>query len=188
VVAPLQYSAETTLSRSGNRPRQITTSWAILVFISGFEIETEKTVHALRLRLPVGEIVTTCKSRPEESVSKLRTYTDGTKVIRATFHVLREERPLLFFVVLSAILQKIALVLAYPVVMKFLPDWTRGALSHRDSGNGYLASGRTECGVCFHARRRHARAQDSRNADLPECASMGRSGKSRFVVIAGANH
>lgn len=53
-------------------------------------------------------------------MSKLRFYRHGTKVIRALFHLLREERPILCFTVFSAILQTIALVLAYPVVLEFL--------------------------------------------------------------------
>ncbi len=90
------------------------------VFTPGFEIETEMTVHALALRLPVEEIATTYKSRPEGSASKLRTYHDGARIVFAIFNLLRGERPLLFFTLVSALLAFVSLVLAYPVILEFL--------------------------------------------------------------------
>jgi glycosyltransferase involved in cell wall biosynthesis len=90
------------------------------VFTPGFEIETEMTVHALGLRLPVEEIPTAYKSRPEGSASKLRTYKDGSRIIFAIFNLLRGERPLLFFTLVAAVLECISVVLAYPILVEYL--------------------------------------------------------------------
>ncbi|HVW87060.1 MAG TPA: hypothetical protein VHB50_20380, partial [Bryobacteraceae bacterium] len=84
------------------------------------EIETEMTVHALGLRLRVEEIPTPYKSRPTGSASKLRTYHDGARILLAIFNLLRGERPLLFFTVLSAVLACASIVLAYPIILEFL--------------------------------------------------------------------
>ncbi len=63
----------------------------------GFENETELTVHALELRMPVAEIATRYKSRPEGSVSKLNTYRDGFRILSMIVKLFRAERPLAFF-------------------------------------------------------------------------------------------
>src|SRR5258708_5556852 len=73
------------------------------VFAPEFEIETEITIHALTLRLPTHEIATTYRSRPEGSLSKLRTYRDGFRIVLMIFNLLRGERPLLFFTSVSAL-------------------------------------------------------------------------------------
>ncbi|MDB5672412.1 MAG: glycosyltransferase, partial [Alphaproteobacteria bacterium] len=59
----------------------------------GFETETEISVHALELAMPVAEIVTAYGARPEGSVSKLSTYRDGWRIMRAILHLFRIERP-----------------------------------------------------------------------------------------------
>ena len=64
---------------------------------TGFEIETELTVHALELRMPVDEIPTPYKDRPENSESKLRTYRDGLRILRTIAKLVKDEKPLLFF-------------------------------------------------------------------------------------------
>ncbi|MBL8581483.1 MAG: glycosyltransferase, partial [Rhizobiaceae bacterium] len=61
----------------------------------GFEIETELTVHALHLAMPVGEYVTPYFSRPEGSSSKLSTYKDGIKILRMIIILFKEEKPLM---------------------------------------------------------------------------------------------
>ena len=63
---------------------------------TGFEIETELTVHALELRMPIAEIPTIYKSRPVGSVSKLHTYRDGFRILKTIITLLKEERPLFF--------------------------------------------------------------------------------------------
>jgi glycosyltransferase involved in cell wall biosynthesis len=89
------------------------------VFTHEFEIETEMTIHALRLNMPFAEVPSRYKSRPEGSVSKLRTYRDGFRILAAILRLVRSERPLLFFSVISALLMTAALVLAYPLFVVF---------------------------------------------------------------------
>jgi glycosyltransferase involved in cell wall biosynthesis len=90
------------------------------VFAPEFEIETEITIHALTLRLPTQEIATTYRSRPEGSTSKLRTYRDGFRIILMIFNLLRGERPLLFFTIVSALFAAASVILGYGVVVEFL--------------------------------------------------------------------
>lgn len=87
---------------------------------SGFEIETELTVHALALRMPTAEVPTRYKDRPAGSVSKLRTYRDGWRILMAILVLVKEERPLPFFSAAAAVLAVISLALAVPVVAIFL--------------------------------------------------------------------
>src|SRR5438445_5288790 len=67
------------------------------VLSDGFEIETELSVHALELALPVAEIDTPYYARPEGSASKLNTYRDGFRILWSIFQIYRSERPLPFF-------------------------------------------------------------------------------------------
>ena len=64
---------------------------------AGFEIETEISVHALELRMPVGEIETRYGARPEGSQSKLSTYGDGWRILKTIGTLYRVERPVLFY-------------------------------------------------------------------------------------------
>jgi hypothetical protein len=86
----------------------------------GFEIETELTVHALELRLPIAEVPTPYRERPAGSVSKLRTYRDGTRILRMTITLVKQENPLQFFAIISAALTLISILLAAPVVQTYL--------------------------------------------------------------------
>lgn len=86
----------------------------------GFEIETELTVHALELGLPCAEIETPYSARPEGSVSKLNTWTDGLRILRTMLNLYRAERPLAFFGGIAALLAAISIVLAVPIVLTFL--------------------------------------------------------------------
>ena len=74
------------------------------VLSQGFEIETEMSVHALELRMPVGEIETRYLARPEGSHSKLSTFRDGWRILNAIVTLYRVERPVLFFGGLAALL------------------------------------------------------------------------------------
>ncbi|HEY1721303.1 MAG TPA: glycosyltransferase family 2 protein [Magnetospirillaceae bacterium] len=87
---------------------------------SGFEIETEMTVHALALRVPMAEIETAYGTRSEGSSSKLRTYRDGLRILGTIFKMFREEKPLSFFSLGSAILAFISIVLGVPIVVEFM--------------------------------------------------------------------
>lgn len=86
----------------------------------GFEIETELSVHALELRLPVAEVSTVYVGRPRGSSSKLSTYSDGLRIIRLIMVLYKNERPLRFFSWLSALLGSAALALGVPLVITFL--------------------------------------------------------------------
>lgn len=86
----------------------------------GFEIETELTVHALELRMPIAEVDTPYLSRPEGSTSKLSTYKDGIRILRMIGHLVKEERPFQFFGALSVILLAVALSFGASILIEFL--------------------------------------------------------------------
>jgi len=90
------------------------------VFTGGFEIETEMTIHALTLNLPIQEVDTHYRSRAEGSQSKLSTYKDGFHILAAIVTLFREEQPLVFFSILGSAFILLALILIYPVVIEFL--------------------------------------------------------------------
>ena len=85
----------------------------------GFETETEFTVHALELRLPVGEVLTRYKERPQGSVSKLNTWRDGFRILRTILLLVQRERPLAFFGAAGAVLLLLGIGLSIPVVLEF---------------------------------------------------------------------
>jgi glycosyltransferase involved in cell wall biosynthesis len=86
----------------------------------GFEIETEISVHALEMRMPVAEAVTAYAARPEGSESKLSTYRDGWRILNTIIRLYRIERPLMFFGGIAALLLFVAIVLALPIFITFL--------------------------------------------------------------------
>ena len=90
------------------------------VLSSGFEIETEISVHALELSMPVAEQVTAYAARPEGSQSKLNTYSDGWRILKTIFRLFRYERPLAFFGAIAALLALAAVVLAVPLAITYL--------------------------------------------------------------------
>ena len=90
------------------------------VLSEGFEIETEMSVHALELRMPVGEIETRYLARPEGSHSKLSTFRDGWRILKTIVTLYRIERPVLFFGGIGAILVAAALILALPLVFTYI--------------------------------------------------------------------
>jgi len=89
------------------------------VLSSGFEIETEISVHALELRMPVSETVTAYGARPEGSESKLSTYRDGWRILRTILTLFRVERPVLYFGAIGLALGLIGLLLAIPLVLTY---------------------------------------------------------------------
>ena len=90
------------------------------VLSAGFEIETEMSVHALELRMPVGEIETAYGARPEGSASKLSTYRDGWRILRTIGTLYRVERPVLFYGGIGLLLLLAPLLLAVPLVVTYL--------------------------------------------------------------------
>jgi glycosyltransferase involved in cell wall biosynthesis len=90
------------------------------VLSSGFEIETEMSVHALELRMPVGEVTSRYLARPEGSASKLSTFRDGWRILSTIATLYRIERPVLFFGGIGAALLVAALVLSVPLVLTYI--------------------------------------------------------------------
>ncbi|MEG8038481.1 glycosyltransferase family 2 protein [Sphingomonas sp. LR60] len=86
----------------------------------GFEIETEISVHALELKMPVGEVETPYFARPEGSVSKLSTYRDGWRIVGTIATLYRIERPLWFFGGFGGLLAALAVILAVPLVVTYM--------------------------------------------------------------------
>ena len=86
----------------------------------GFGIETELTVHAVRLMMPMAEMDTRYKERPAGSVSKLNTFRDGFRILWTIGYLVREERPLVFFTTFFALLAAASLLLGTPVVTEYL--------------------------------------------------------------------
>jgi glycosyltransferase involved in cell wall biosynthesis len=87
---------------------------------SGFETETELTVHALELRLPIAEVQTPYRDRPPGSQSKLRTFRDGFRILRTIVLLVKEERPLQFFSGIAALLALASIGLGWPLITTFL--------------------------------------------------------------------
>jgi len=90
------------------------------VLSDGFEIETELTVHALELALPVAEIETPYYARPEGSFSKLNTWRDGFRILGTILKLYRSEKPLRFFTGIGAFLALVAIGLAIPIFVTYL--------------------------------------------------------------------
>lgn len=90
------------------------------VLSAGFEIETEMSVHALELAMPVAEELTAYAARPEGSVSKLSTYSDGWRILRTIAQLYRIERPVVFFGAIGALFALAGLVLAVPLFVTYL--------------------------------------------------------------------
>jgi glycosyltransferase involved in cell wall biosynthesis len=85
----------------------------------GFAIETELTVHAVRLMMPMSEMETRYKERPVGSVSKLNTWRDGLRILGTIAYLVREERPLVFFSTVAFLLAGFAMIIGAPVVSDY---------------------------------------------------------------------
>jgi len=90
------------------------------VMSNGFEIETELVVHALQLNVSIQEIRGDYKARPGGSASKLATWSDGSKILRAILRLARQGRPLAFFGALGVLLALAGIVLGIPVLITFI--------------------------------------------------------------------
>ena len=114
----------------------------------GFEIETELTVHALELGMPLAELPTPYKARPPGSASKLSTFKDGFRILWLIGKLVKEERPMQTFSLAALVLALASIVLAWPVVVTYLetgqvPRLPTAVLS---TGLMILASLATTCG------------------------------------------
>ena len=86
---------------------------------SGFEIETELTIHALELQLPVAEVATPYRIRAAGSTSKLRTYVDGLRIVWLIVVLYKNERPFKFFCAIAGAFASIAFTFGIPLVVTF---------------------------------------------------------------------
>ncbi len=92
------------------------------ILSGGFEIETELTIHALELELPVGEVATPYFSRPTGSASKLSTYSDGFRILWTVLKLYRAERPLSLFGAFGIALGIMSIGLAIPIVITYVQE------------------------------------------------------------------
>ena len=90
------------------------------VLSQGFEMETEMTIHAVYNNMQVENSVITYRDRPEGSVSKLNTYSDGIKVLKTILRMFRQYRPLAFFGILALLLAALGGIFFVPVMIEFL--------------------------------------------------------------------
>jgi len=86
---------------------------------SGFEIETELTIHALEVKMPLAEMKTPYRDRAEGSTSKLSTYKDGARILVVIMNLIKQERPLLLFFILAMLLFLLAVTLGVPLFIEF---------------------------------------------------------------------
>ena len=87
---------------------------------TGFETETELTVHAASLNMPVLEVETPYFARPEGTESKLNTWSDGFRILVAAFKLAKDERPLFVFGVIAFLLAALSLIIAAPILVTFV--------------------------------------------------------------------
>lgn len=86
---------------------------------AGFEIETEFSIHALQLRMPLSEVATRYKERPEGSSSKLNTFKDGFRILRSILLLVRAEKPFAFFAAVAVVFAGTSIALGTPVVFEY---------------------------------------------------------------------
>ena len=96
------------------------------VMSKGFEIETEMTIHAVNNNMQVENVIVEYRDRPNGSVSKLNTYSDGFKVIRTIIRLFREYKPFRFFALLSFVLIALAVGFFVPVLIQY---WETGLVA-----------------------------------------------------------
>jgi len=148
----------------------------------GFETETELTVHALELRMPVAEIDTPYKSRPEGSFSKLNTYRDGIRILRTIVRLFRLERPLLFYGLIGAALAVLSMALAVPLAITYIETGLvpRLPTAVLVSGLGVLASLSLTGGLILeNVTRGRQEARLLVYLGIPGCASLCTAGPRR---------
>ncbi len=86
---------------------------------SGFETETEFTIHALDMLMPIAEMPTKYRERPSGSTSKLRTYSDGFRILNTIVKLVKEERPLQFFSIAGLVLLVLGVLISVPVLITY---------------------------------------------------------------------
>lgn len=89
------------------------------VLSKGFEIETEMTIHCLDKNFKIMEIPVQYRDRPEGSVSKLNTFSDGTKVLKTILTLFRDYKPLKFFTIISFLFIIAGAALFAPILWEY---------------------------------------------------------------------
>lgn len=89
------------------------------VLSKGFEIETEMTIHAVYNNMQVDNVIVNYRDRPEGSVSKLNTYSDGIKVLHTILKMFRQYRPLAFFFLLALVMTVLSAAFFIPVLLEY---------------------------------------------------------------------
>jgi glycosyltransferase involved in cell wall biosynthesis len=87
---------------------------------TGFEIETEMSVHASQLMIPVAEIDLAYGRRPNGSQSKLRTFRDGFRILKMFAMLMKETRPFVFYAIFAALFAVVGAILMFPVIVTWL--------------------------------------------------------------------
>lgn len=134
---------------------------------SGFETETELTVHALQLNMSMGEVSTRYVERPEGSFSKLSTYRDGFRILGTIIHLLKQERPFLFFGLIGCVLAATGGLVGLRSVLDFIETHTVPHLPSAVLATGLeiLAALSLVCGVILDSVT-HGRQENKRLAYL----------------------
>lgn len=89
------------------------------VLSKGFEIETEMTIHAVYNHLQIDNVIVEYRDRPEGSVSKLNTYSDGFKVLKTIVRLYKDYKPLGFFSLLALFLIILSALFFIPVLVEY---------------------------------------------------------------------
>lgn len=90
------------------------------VISGGFEIETEMTIHALDKRMKLENVLIEYRDRPEGSVSKLNTISDGIKVLKTIGSLFKQYKPLMFFTIISLICMLIGIIFFIPPIVGYI--------------------------------------------------------------------
>lgn len=117
-----------------------------------FEIETEMTLYALDKKYIIKEIPIIYRDRPDGSVSKLNTISDGIKVVKTIANMFKNYKPLQFFTIIAMILIVIGLVIGTPVIVEFIQTHyiTKVPSAILATGIITLAVIIGQCGVILH--------------------------------------
>ena len=139
----------------------------------GFEIETELTVHALELKMPIAHMRTVYRGRPKGSHSKLNTYRDGRKILLYILDLFRQERPLLFFSVISFALMVAALAIG-SARHHVLSDRSGAAVPDTIRRRRHAPAGQHELHQRPHSRHDHPRTARNQDDELSSHPSHSR--------------
>ena len=90
------------------------------VLSKGYEIETEMSIHAVHKNMAIANVVIEYRDRPEGSVSKLNTYSDGMKVLLTILRMYKNYKPFGFFGSIAALLLVVSAAMFIPILVKFL--------------------------------------------------------------------